>query len=99
MEAVAVIVFVALLCPAAVWGVTREDAKLRRQARRYRELELEGIEHMRPDDPYPEEIAVRNGYLREPDGRASDADRVLYDELQRAREYTLRRGRGAACPL
>ena len=41
------------------------------------------------------------GFLREPDGRAADADRVLRDELARAREHTRTtwRGKGAECLL
>ena len=58
---------------ALAWGVTREDARLRRRARRYRELELEGIEELRRDDPYPEHAVVRGAFLREPDGRRANA--------------------------
>ena len=99
METFAATVFPVVLVVALTWAVTREDAKLRRRARRYRELELEGLDELRRDDPYPEHAVVRGAFLREPDGRATDADRVLREELGRAREYTLRRGRGAACLL
>lgn len=99
MEAVGAIAFATLLALALGWGVTREDARLRRRARRYRELELEGIEELRRGDPYPEEAAIRGAFLREPDGRETDADRVLHEELRRARDYTLRRGRRAGCLL
>jgi hypothetical protein len=94
------------------WALRREDAQLERRARRYRQLELEGIEELRQGDPYPEDPAVEGGgYLREPDGRPVDADRVLREELERARDYTrrlrmrrsrgrtLRRGKGAECLL
>jgi hypothetical protein len=97
---------------AAGWAIGREDARLKRRARRYRQLEFEGIEELRRNDPYPEDTRVEGGgYLREPDGRRLDADRVLRDELERARDYTrrlrarrsrartLRRGRGAECLL
>jgi hypothetical protein len=100
-----------LLAVVAVlaWSAMREDARLRRTARQYRELELEGIEELRRSDPYPEHVAVDGGYLREPDGRAAAADAVLMDEMQRAREHTRRvharrsrtrsprRGKGAKC--
>ena len=41
------------------------------------------------------------GFLREPDGRAADADRVLREELARVREQTRTtwRGKGAECLL
>ena len=81
--------------------VRREDARLRRRVRRYRELELEGIEQMRRNDPYPEEGAVPGAFLREPDGRPTDADRVLREELARVRQQTRAtwRGKGAECLL
>ena len=98
MEAVAAIAFPAVLVLAIVWALRSDDARLRRRARRYRELEFEGLDELRRDDPYPEEAATRGGFLREPDGRATDADRVLREELGRAREYTLRSGKGVKCP-
>jgi hypothetical protein len=98
VEAVVAILFPTVLVLALVRGITREDAKLRRRARRYRELELEGLDQLRRDDPYPEEATVRGAYVRAPDGRALDGDRVLREELRRAREYTLR-GKGAECLL
>jgi hypothetical protein len=107
-----VIAIVAVGVAAVAWGIVREDARLKRRARRYRQLEFEGIEELRRDDPYPEDTRVEGGgYLREPDGRRLDADRVLREELERARDYTrrvrarrsrartLRRGRGAECLL
>ena len=97
MEIVAAVVLPIVLGVALVRGVTREDAKLRRRARRYRELELEGIDELRRDDPYPEATMIRGAFLREPDGRAVDAERVLREELRNAREYTVRRRKGAEC--
>ena len=102
-----------VLVVAVVAGslIRREGARLRRAARRYRELEFEGIEELRREDPYPEARAVEGGWLREPDGRRADADRVLHDELVRAREHTRRlqparsarrsitRAKGAECLL
>ncbi len=43
----------------------------------------------------------RGGFLRGPDGRATDADRVLEVELEVTREYTrsLRSRKGAECQL
>ena len=107
-----VIAIVAVGAAAVAWLMLREDARLRRRARRYRQLELEGIEELRPGDSYPEDPPIEGGgYLREPDGRRANADRVLREELERARDYTrrlrmrqcrartLRRGRGAECLL
>jgi hypothetical protein len=106
-EIAMVVVLIALLAAFA----RSEDARLRRAARRYRELEYEGIEELRRRDPYPEEASVDGGYLREPDGRPADAERVLQEELERAREHTrrlhtkrspgrsLRRGKGSECLL
>jgi hypothetical protein len=99
MEVLAAVIPPVVLVLALAWAVRREDAKLSRRARRYRQLEFEGIEQLRRDDPYPEEAAVPGAYLREPDGRAVDGDRVLRAELGRAREYTLKRGKGAQCLL
>jgi hypothetical protein len=98
-----------LLVGAAAWAMMREDARLRGRARRYRQLELEGIEELRRTDPYPEHAPVRGAFLREPDGSPVDADSVLHEELERVREHTrrvsgrrsrtrsLRRGKGASC--
>jgi hypothetical protein len=97
MEIVAALVLPIVLLLALAWGVTREDARLRRRARRYRELEHEGIDELRRDDPYPEEGTVRGAFLREPDGRAVDAERVLREEFRRVREYTVRRRKGVEC--
>lgn len=109
METVAFIAFPLVFMAALAWAMTREDAKLRRRARRYRQLELEGIEAIPRDDPYPEELAVEGGFLREPDGCPADTRTVLQQELERAREHTRRqadrrrrtrerrRGKGAEC--
>jgi hypothetical protein len=111
MEGVAIAVLVLLVGgTVAVLLIRREGARLRRRSRRYRELELEGIEELRAGDRmYPEEPIVDGGWMREPDGRPADADRVLREELERAREYTrrlriarsrpTRRGKGAECLL
>jgi hypothetical protein len=102
-----------LVVAALVWAMSREDSALRRRARRFRELEHEGIEELRrgTDDPYPEQSRVEGGFLREPNGRRADAERVLREELEHVREHTrrasrrrsrgrsLRRGRGAECLL
>jgi len=112
LEGVAIALLVVLLA-AALAGllIRREGARLRRRSRRYRELELEGVEELPRRDVYPEERAVDGGWMREPDGRPADADRVLHDELARAREHTRRlrsarsrtrptwRGKGAECLL
>jgi hypothetical protein len=112
IELLAAIAVPMLLLAALAWAVMREDAKLRRRARRYRELELEGIEELRrDDDPFPEEARVEGAFLREPNGRAADTGRVMQEELERVREHTrraskrrsrtrsLRRGKGAECLL
>jgi hypothetical protein len=99
VETFAAIAPVALLVIGLAWAVTREDAKLKRRARRYRELEFEGLDELRRDDPFPEYQAIPGAFLREPDGRPVDADRVLREELRRAREYTVKRGKGVECLL
>jgi hypothetical protein len=113
MEGVAIAVLVLLVGgTVAVLLIRREGARLRRRSRRYRELELEGIEELRfRDRMYPEEPVVDGGWMREPNGRPADADRVLHEELARAREHTRRvrsarsrrrritRGTGAECLL
>jgi hypothetical protein len=112
VELIAAIAVPLLLLAGAAWLMTREDAKLRRCARRYRQLELEGIEELRrDDDPYPEQGRVEGGFLREPNGRAADTARVMREELERVRTHTrrassrrsrtrsLRRGKGAECLL
>jgi hypothetical protein len=113
LEGVAIAVLVMVLAVVlAVFLVRREGAHLRRRSRRYRELELEGIEELRSRDRmYPELPAVDGGWMREPDGRPADAERVLREELERAREHTrrrrmarartrqMRRGKGAECLL
>ena len=98
MDAVASAVFPLVLVIALVLVLRGEDVRLRRRARRYRQLELEGIEQLRRD-PFPEELAVAGGFLREPDGRPSEADQVLRDELRRARAHMARTGKGAECLL
>jgi hypothetical protein len=99
METVAFIAFPLVLALAMVVALKREDVRLRRQARRYRQLELEGIEELRRNDPYPEERAAQGGFLREPNGSRANADDVLREELRRAREHMSRKGKGAACLL
>jgi type II secretory pathway pseudopilin PulG len=112
IELLAAILVPSIVLAALVWMMTREDAWLRRRARRYRELELEGIEELRrDDDPYPEHGRVEGAFLREPNGRRADTARVLHEELERVREHTrrmsrkrsrtrsLRRGKGAECLL
>jgi hypothetical protein len=84
------IAFVALLAVALAVAVLREDGALRRRARRYRELELEGIEQLRYRDPYPESSPEQGRWLRAPDGAPVDAGKVLYEELERARAHTRR---------
>jgi hypothetical protein len=113
LEGLAITVLVLVVVVVlAVWLIRREGAWLRWRSRRYRELELEGIEELRSRDRmYPEEPAVDGGWMREPDGRPADADRVLQEEMTRAREHTLRlrtartrkrairRAKGAECLL
>jgi hypothetical protein len=112
IELTAAIALPLLLLAGAAWVMRREDATLRRRARRYRELELEGIEELRrDDDPFPEQSRVNGAFLREPNGRAADTARVMHEELERVREHTrrvsrgrsrtrsLRRGKGAECLL
>ncbi len=67
------------------WAV-REDRRLRAAARRYRELEFEGIQTLRGEDVYPEFSASAGGRLLEPDGREVDADAVVRRELTTLRE-------------
>ena len=95
-EVVVLVAAPLLLLTALVWTMRREDRRLRRRARRYRQLEFEGVEQLRRDDPYPESRIVAGAFLREPDGRAADADRVLHEELERAREHTRRAQRRRA---
>jgi hypothetical protein len=111
MEWIAGIAFLVGLAAALGIALRHEDVRLRRRARRYRELEHEGIEQLRRRDPYPEDSVGVSKYLRAPDGTAVDADRVLYEELERARAHTrrmrdrrsrnttVRNGKGAACLL
>jgi hypothetical protein len=113
LEGVAITLLVAVLAAVlAVSLIRREGEGLRRRSRRYRELELEGIEELRTRDmAYPEEPAVDGVWMREPDGRPADANRVLRKELERARRHTRRarsarsrsrsatRGKGAECLL
>lgn len=112
LESAIVAVLVVLGAVFAGVLIRREGTRLRQRSRRYRELELEGIDELRTHDmTYPEEPTVDVGWMREPDGRAADADRVLHEELARAREHTRRvraarsrtrtigRGKGAACLL
>jgi hypothetical protein len=100
LEGVAIAALIVLAGAAlGVVLIRRETVVLRRAALRYRELELEGIEELpREDDPYPENRRAHGAWMREPDGRRADADRVLHDELERAREHTrrARRARSAS---
>lgn len=70
------------------WAV-REDRRLRRRAREYRELEFEGIEEMRRGDPYPE-FGERDRSVIEPDGTRADRRAVQRDELRRLRDHMQR---------
>jgi hypothetical protein len=95
MESIASSVFPLALVVALVFALRHEDIKLRRRARRYRQLELEGIEQLRRD-PFPEEKAVAGGFLREPDGGPAAGDDILRAELRRARQHMAKR-REATC--
>jgi hypothetical protein len=112
IEGVAIAVLALLGLVLAGWLIRREGMQLRRRSRRYRELELEGIEELRAGDRvYPEAPVVDDRWMREPDGRPADANRVLREELARAREHmrrvrlarsrsrAIRRGKGAECLL
>jgi hypothetical protein len=112
IEVLAAVVLALLLLGVAAWAMRREDSRLRRRARRYRQLELEGIEELRrDDDPFPEQAPVEGAFLREPNGRPADTARVLHEELERVREHTRRvsgrrsrtrsrrRGKGTECLL
>jgi hypothetical protein len=99
MDAVGSVIFPPVLVIALVVALRREDIRLRRHARRYRQLEMEGIEQLRRGDPFPEERAVEGGFLREANGRPTKADDVLRDELRRARAHMTRSGKGAECLL
>jgi hypothetical protein len=95
---IAVIPLLIVVAAALASSVLHENARLRGTARRLRQLELEGIEELRRGDPYPEEPVVEGGgYLREPDGSRADSDRVLREELERAREHAIRRRKGTPC--
>lgn len=60
--------------------VVREERMLHRAARRYRELELEGIEALRAADAMPE-FSPRSGTILLPDGGETDRDELLRGEL------------------
>lgn len=96
MDTVASVIFPLLLVVAVVLAMRGEDSRLRRRARRYRQLQLEGIEQLRRD-PFPEEKAVAGGFLREPSGARAAGDDVLRQELHRAREHMTQSGKGAPC--
>lgn len=98
METVASVIFPLLVVAGLVLALKGEDLRLRRRARHYLQLELEGIEQLRRD-PFPEDGAVAGGFLREPDGGKTDGDDVLREELRRARKHMTRRGKGAECLL
>jgi hypothetical protein len=95
MESLASIVFPLALVAALVVALRLEDIELRGRARRYRQLEMEGIDQLRRD-PFPEEKAVAGGFLREPNGAAAAGDDILRDELRRARRHMAKR-REATC--
>jgi hypothetical protein len=98
METVAAAIFPLVLVVALVLALRGEDVRLRRRARRYRQLEFEGIEQLRRD-PFPEDMAVDGGFLREPNGTRTEGNDVLREELRRAREHMTGRGKGAQCLL
>jgi hypothetical protein len=98
METAASIIFPLALAVALILGLRHEDIRLRRRARRYRQLELEGIEQLRRD-PFPEQMTVEGGFLREPNGTRTEGNDVLREELRRAREHMTGRGKGAQCLL
>jgi hypothetical protein len=98
MDTIASVIFPLLVVAGLVLALKGEDLRLRRRARRYLQLELEGIEQLRRD-PFPEDRAVAGGFLREPDGAPINGDDVLREELHRAREHMIRRGKGAQCLL
>ena len=75
------------LVAALALVIRREDARLRRRARRYRQLEHEGIEEIVRDDPFPEQAVVEGGFLCEPSGRQADTQRVLKEELAGTRAH------------
>ncbi|MGH2712802.1 MAG: hypothetical protein ACRDM7_02735 [Thermoleophilaceae bacterium] len=94
IELLAAILLPLMLLAIAGRFMRREDSRLRRRARRYRQLELEGIEELRrSDDPFPEQGRVEGAFLREPDGAAADTARVMHEELERVREHTRRTNR------
>jgi hypothetical protein len=111
IETVAAVVVPLVIVAVLVHMLRRDDLRLRRGARRLRQLEHEGIEELRRPDPYPEEGHVEGAFLREPGGERADARRVLQEELERAREHTRRLyakrarrrsmqgGKGAECLL
>jgi hypothetical protein len=111
IETVAAVAVPVLVLVALVLILRRDDLRLRRGARRLRQLEHEGIEELRRPDPYPEQEQVEGAFVREPGGERADTRRVLHEELERARDYTrrkyrerarnrsLRGGKGAECLL
>jgi hypothetical protein len=98
METIAFVIFPLVIVVGLILALRGEDMRLRRRARRYRQLEHEGIEQLRRD-PFPEDGAVAGGFLREPDGAPINGDEVLREELRRAREHMTRRGKEAQCLL
>jgi hypothetical protein len=66
--------------------VVHEERTLRRAARRYRELELEGIEALRVADAMPE-FSPRSGTILLPDGGETDRDELLRRELAGLRRW------------
>jgi hypothetical protein len=91
------IVVVVLALGFLAYLVAREERRLRRAALRYRELELEGIETLRPVDAMPE-FGPRSGTMLLPDGGEADRDALLRWELaglrRRQHESAADLGRG-----
>jgi hypothetical protein len=53
---IAVIPLLIVVAAALAWLVLHQSARVRGTARRYRQLELEGVEELRRGDPYTEEL-------------------------------------------
>jgi hypothetical protein len=77
--AASVVVMVVVVGALVTWAI-REDRRLRAAARRYRELEFEGLGELPVADAYPE-FAEAGGGLVEPGGAEGDAAAVLRREL------------------
>jgi hypothetical protein len=85
-----VVIFALVAGAIAVIGA-REDRRLRAAARRYRELELEGVEELAHPDPFPEFAAGPGERVVEPGGQVVAADRMLREELRRLRAEAQRK--------